>query len=320
MAEPPSNQTSVDCGQIDTSAKVIFVFVYCLMFLVGLVLNGFTLKVYFCSHQRQVSDGLTIYLKNLAAADFLIGLCLPLRISRFISSLVPVFRVYCSFGATTFYLNMYASILFMGYIAADRYMKMVHDSKNHFLRTPRAAKIISAVTWVFLLASMTLYISLKLLAQEPQNLSGTISCRTQLNEDLRLLYKIILGYSAAIFLLVLVSLIFFYYSTSRKLATQQQKSVSSNPGKLIKSRRTMLALVCVFCVCFVPYHLVRLPYTFLKSQCSWGLFYLKEVAVLVSSLNVCLDPLLYFLFCKEYRAQMWGSIRRQQQGSTGQKL
>lgn len=86
----------------------------------GLFLNGFTLRVYFCQNHQQPSSSVTIYLKNLAAADFLISLCLPIRITNYASSSVFLRQVYCNFGASAFYLNMYASILFMGYIAANR--------------------------------------------------------------------------------------------------------------------------------------------------------------------------------------------------------
>lgn len=152
---------------------------------------------------------------------------------------------------------------------------------------------------------------------------NTISCRSLLNKDLSLFYKIIQIYSAAIFLLTLLSLIFFYYGISRKLAVLQKNQLaSSGSEKLVKSRRNMLVLVSVFCVCFVPYHLVRLPYTFSERQCSWGqaLFYLKEVTVMVSSLNVCLDPIIYLLFSKEYRATMWSSVRRKKQDTTEVEL
>lgn len=83
-------------------------------------LNGFTLKVYFCQTQQQAASSVTIYLKNLAAADFLMSLCLPMRIANYASSSVHLRQVYCSFGSSALYLNMYASILFMGYIAANR--------------------------------------------------------------------------------------------------------------------------------------------------------------------------------------------------------
>ncbi|XP_041654778.1 P2Y purinoceptor 14-like [Cheilinus undulatus] len=298
-----------DQDQVDSSASLFFIVVYGLVFLVGLLLNGFTLKFYFCSAQQQASSSVTIYLKNLAAADFLISLCLPIRISHFASRSVTIFRVYCNFGANAFYLNMYASILFMGYIAANRYLKIVHPLGNNILQTVRAARIISTVTWVFLLAFATAFTTMMLLSDEsPPSVTNTLSCDVLLGEQLSLFYKALLFCSTSIFLIVFVSLFFFYYSTSRRLATvEQRQPAPSGSKKLTKSRRNMLVLVVVFCVCFMPYHLVRLPYTFLKRR-GQTFFFLKEMTVMMSILNVCLDPLLYFIFCKAYRARLKQSV------------
>ncbi|MEQ2188650.1 hypothetical protein GOODEAATRI_017152 [Goodea atripinnis] len=157
------------------------------------------------------------------------------------------------------------------------------------------------------------YVILSLLTQNDQgDLPGMVSCDVLHSKQLSLLYKVIHTCSAAIFLLVLIALILFYYNTSRKLSlAQKNQSTSNNSKKLAKSQRNMLVLVTVFCICFVPYHLIRLPYAFKKNLfCSWSwwFFYLKELSVLVSVLNVCLDPLIYFIFCKAFRAQM--SMRR----------
>ncbi|XP_037632255.1 P2Y purinoceptor 14-like [Sebastes umbrosus] len=318
MSELPfSNRSSVlnltngsstsHCDHVDKSAHVCFLLVYTLMFLVGLLLNGFTLKVYFCGAQQPASSSVTVYMKNLAAADFLISLCLPLRIANYASSSVAVRRLYCNFGASAFYLNMYASILFMGFIAANRYLKIVHPIGTHVLQTVRAAYIISTATWVFLLATMSTYVTLSLVTQQPlSSVPVDVSCEVLHSHQLKMFYRFIHACSAAIFLLVLVSLVYFYYSTSRRLALAlQRQPASSGSKKLAKSRKNMLVLVGVFCVCFVPYHLVRLPYTFLKGcSLSQAFFYLKELTVMVSVLNVCLDPLIYFIFCKAFRAQL----------------
>ncbi|CAJ1066257.1 P2Y purinoceptor 14-like isoform X1 [Xyrichtys novacula] len=310
---------SSHCNQVHTSANLFFMLVYSVVFLVGLLLNGFTLKVYFCSTQQRPSNSVTIYLKNLAAADFLMSLCLPIRISHFASSSVTILTVYCNFGANAFYLNMYASILFMGYIAANRYVKIVHPPGTHILQEVRAAKTISVVTWVCLLTMTATYITVTLLTQEsPMSTPNTLSCDELHSKQLNLFYKGLQFCLVAIFIFVLVSLILFYHKTSRRLtAAQQSQPASSDSKKLAKSRRKMLVLVSVFCVCFVPYHLVRLPYTFLK-KCSWSqtFFYLKELTVMMSILNVCLDPLLYFIFCKAYRAQMRRSVKRPMRKST----
>ncbi|XP_051255646.1 P2Y purinoceptor 14-like [Dicentrarchus labrax] len=312
---PPLNESSVtkqingtSCKEVDTSAHIFFMVFCSLVFVVGLFLNGFTLKVYFCRAQQQVSSSVTIYLKNLAAADFLISLCLPIRIINYASRSVPIHQVYCNFGASAFYLNMYASILFMGYIAANRYLKIVHPLGTHILQTARAAYIISTVTWCALLAMTTTYIVLSLVTQEKLEVfPNTLSCDVLHSKQLSLYYKLVHSCSAAIFLLVLLSLVFFYYSISRRLSlAQQRQPMSPSNKKLAKSRRNMLVLVSVFCVCFVPYHLVRLPYVFLKEQisCSQTFFFLKELSIMVSVLNVCLDPLIYFIFCKAFRAQL----------------
>ncbi|XP_047450632.1 P2Y purinoceptor 14-like [Mugil cephalus] len=313
LATNHSNQTS--CPDINTSVSYVFMVVYSLLFLVGLLLNGFTLKVYFCRSQLtpQTSSSVTIYLKNLAAADFLISLCLPVRILNYGSSSVPVRLVYCNFGASVFYLNMYASILFMGYIAANRYLKIVHPLGTHVLQKVRTAYIVSIVTWAFLLAMMCTYVLVSLLTQERRDsIPAQKGCDALHSQQLSVLYKVIHTCSAAIFLLVLVSLVVFYHGTSRRLSqAQQRQPASSGSKKLEKSRRNMLVLVSVFCICFVPYHLVRIPYAFRKEwECSWTrvFFYLKELTVLLSVLNVCLDPLIYFIFCKAFRSQL--SLRR----------
>ncbi|XP_031162578.1 P2Y purinoceptor 14 [Sander lucioperca] len=306
-----SNQTNAS-EQVITSANIFFLLVYTLVFLVGLLLNGFTLKVYFCRGQQQVSSSVTIYLKNLAAADFLISLCLPIRITNYASSSVEVRRVYCNFGASAFYLNMYASILFMGYIAANRYLKIIHPLGTHILQTVRAAYIISTVTWLLLLAMMSTYVTVSLLTQEPSpSVSSALDCDVLHSKQLKIFYKMVHASSAAIFLLVLVSLVFFYYSTSHRLSlAQKQRPASPGSKKLAKSRRNMLVLVSVFCICFVPYHLVRLPYAFKNPRFAWGqaFYYLKELTIMVSVLNVCLDPLIYFIFCKAFRHHL--SLRR----------
>ncbi|XP_041654727.1 P2Y purinoceptor 14-like [Cheilinus undulatus] len=309
-----NDTSSSHCEQIDTSGRFFFIVVYSLVFLVGLLLNGFTLKFNFCSAQEQASSSMTIYLKNLAAADFLISLCLPVRISHFATRSVTIFRVYCNFGASAFYLNMYASMLFMGYIAANRYLKIIRPLGTNIRKTVRPANIISTLTWLFLLASAATYTTITFLTDKlPPSVPNIFSCNSLHRKQVTVFYKVLHSCCSALFLIVFVSLVFFYYSTSRRVAMAEDRKLGSSGSKrLAKSRRNMLVLVFVFCVCFVPYHLVRLPYTFLEIPCSWGqvFFYLRELALMMSILTVCWDPLLYFIYCKGYRAQLKKSIRR----------
>ncbi|KAI4901368.1 hypothetical protein NFI96_014163 [Prochilodus magdalenae] len=301
--------TSSTCVRTEVPAHPFFIFAYCLVCLVSLALNAITMRVYFCSSQR-LRSSVTVYLKNLAAADFFLCLCLPLRIANYASKSLTMRRIYCNFGATAFYFNMYASILFMDYIAANRYLKIVRPLETHTLQTARAARYISIATWVSLSGIASVYLIVFLCTSWTADpIPGVFGCEALHSSKVNTLYKVIHSISAIIFIVVLVSLVLLYWGTVRRLQQTQKGQAKPCNHKLNKSKRNMLVLVVVFCVCFVPYHLVRLPYAFLKpllKHCATAhAFYIvKELTVLLSVLNACLDPLIYFIFCKAFRAHL----------------
>ncbi|XP_039877548.1 P2Y purinoceptor 14-like, partial [Simochromis diagramma] len=202
---------------------------------VGLLLNGFILKFYFHQVRQQASNSLMVYLKHLTAADFLLCLSLPLRIIHYASSSGIVYILHCSIGATSLYLNMYASILFMGYIAVNRYLKIVHPSGTHILQTVRTAHVVSTVTWVFLLAQTIAYNIMFFITHNPLA-SDRCYCGPLFSTSFSVLHKTFQISCTIIFLLVFICLVFFYYSTSRKVLQAQQRQLASSE-KLVKSRR-----------------------------------------------------------------------------------
>ncbi|XP_054884254.1 P2Y purinoceptor 14-like [Poeciliopsis prolifica] len=292
------------CDSVETSYHPFLILIYCLLFLVGFSLNSFTLWFHCRGAHGQTSKSWMIYLKHLTAADSLLCVSLPLRIIHYARSSFTIHLLYCSIGAPLLFLNMAASILFMSYIAANRYMKIFYSSGTHFLMSSKASHIISMTSWVFLLTMITPYSILVLINHTSQQ-SDHGTCDHLLKELIRPLYTASHVVSFIIFLSGLFSLVFFYYSASRRvLQIQQIQLTSSSSKKLMKSRRNMLLLVSVFCFCFVPYYFVRIPYIILKGQCSVVLYYLKEMAVLMSVFNIILDPLIYVFLCKEFRAQL----------------
>ncbi|XP_056121966.1 P2Y purinoceptor 14-like [Rhinichthys klamathensis goyatoka] len=262
------------------------------------------MRVYFCTNQR-VQSSVTVYMKNLAAADFFLCLSLTLHIANNANYSVTIKNIYCSFGATAFYINMYASILFMDFIAANRYLKIVRPLETHSLQTVRTARHISAATWLSLLATSSIYLILFLQTARGQKL-GEFTCESHHSLELSVANKIIHCASVVVFMFVLMSLVFLYWKTLQKIRQAKLSTqTTSSSRKFDKSKRNMVVLVVVFCVCFVPYHLARLPYVF-SSDCATAqaLNILKELTILISVLNVCFDPLIYFIFCKAFRAQL----------------
>uniref|UniRef100_A0A3P9DGE3 G-protein coupled receptors family 1 profile domain-containing protein n=1 Tax=Maylandia zebra TaxID=106582 RepID=A0A3P9DGE3_9CICH len=274
---------------------------------VGLLLNGFILKFYISQTQQQASRSLMVYLQNLTAADFLLCLCLPLRIIHYASNSAILHILHCSIGATSLYLNMYTSILFMGYIAVNRYLTIIHPSGTHILQTVRTAHIVSTVTWVFLLAPTIAYNIMFFITHKPFT-SDRCYCGPLFSTSFSILHKAFQISCTIIFLLVFICLVFFYYSISRRVL----QAHTSRRVLQAQQRQNMLVLVSIFCVCFVPHHLFRVLFVFLLNTCSVDpvLYYLKEAATMVSVFNICLDPLVYFFLCKTFRAQVRKASRR----------
>ncbi|XP_043975886.1 P2Y purinoceptor 14-like [Gambusia affinis] len=292
------------CDSVETSNHPFLILIYSLLFLVGFSLNSLTWWFHYRGAHGRESKSWMIYLKHLTAADFLLCISLPLRIIHYARSSFTIHLLYCSVGAPLLFLNMSASILFMSYIAANRYMKIFYSSGTHFLMSSKASHIISMTSWVVLLTMITPY-SILVLINHTSQPSHHGTCDHLLKEIIRPLYIASHAGAFIIFLSGLFSLVFFYYSASRRvLQVQQAQLASSNSKKLVKSRRNMLVLVSVFCFCFVPYYIVRIPYIRLQGHCSVVLYYVKEVTVLLSVFNITLDPLIYVFLCKDFRAQL----------------
>ncbi|XP_067307692.1 P2Y purinoceptor 14-like [Pseudorasbora parva] len=312
-----TNSTPGDCGLSEMPARSFFISVYSLIFVASLALNSITIYVYFCKATRQSS--ITVYLKNLVIADLFVCLCLILRIIKNANTSVEIQLIYCNFGAPASYLNMYSSILFMGYIAANRYMKIVRPLETHWLQTVRATHYICTVTWAVLLCFACVYIVVFVSADKENIPLSGFSCDGFHNSLLKQIYLVMHITAFLVFISVLVSLILFYWLNVQKLR-QAQRTMPEQPGniKLSKSKRNMRVLVLVFCVCFVPYHMVRLPHVFISpllQDCKAAQVFniLKELTVVLAVLNVSLDPLIYFVFCKTFRAQF--NLQRFQQSN-----
>ncbi|XP_056330388.1 P2Y purinoceptor 14 [Danio aesculapii] len=286
----------------------VFIIAYSLLFLVSLVLNCIIMRVYFCNDHR-VQSSARVYMKNLIVADFFFCPSLLLRIASYADYTEIMCNIYCSFGAAAFYINMYASIFFMDFIAVNRYLKIVRPLETHTLQTVRTARYISSAIWFFLLVIASVYVILYLSTSWDENCDA-FTCEPRKSSQVSVMYKSIHCVALMFFIFLLTSLLFLYWKTLKKLREVQLSTQTDfNREKLTKSKRNMLVLVVIFCVCFVPYHLVRLPYTFitpLLNDCTSidGLYILKEASILLVALNVSLDPLIYFFFSKAFREQI----------------
>ncbi|KAM8953467.1 P2Y purinoceptor 14 [Pelodytes ibericus] len=282
--------------------------IYTIIFLCGILLNGLNSWI-FCYIPSNRS--FIVYLKNIVAADLLMTLTFPLKIlSDTDLGHQMLHVVVCRFSAVFFYLNMYIGIMFLGILGFDRYYKIVRPMQSSNFQAIKRSKIISASVWIFMG-----FITLPNMILTNKDPNGAVKPKcTDLKSELGIQWHKASSYICIIiFVLVFLLLVVFYVSISRRIYKSHQKfRRGSDAGR--KSNRNIYSILFVFFFCFVPYHACRIPYTLSQTDFGYScqarntLFYIKELTLLLSATNVCLDPVIYFFMCQPFRETLFKKL------------
>ena len=322
---PPaaSNQTS-NFSSLFT--QQVLPALYMLISGVGLVLNVLAAWIFF----RVPSDsGLVVYLKNMVLADLLMLSTYPWRVASEMDLGGWRLRVVvCRYTAVLFYSSMYVGIVFMGLISLERYVRIVRSSSSSsssfscgspLLQSVGFARVLALLTWGLLVLSVLPNV---VLTSQPGDERSSRDCM-KLKSPLGVQWHRASSLSSVGLFWVTLLVLGFCYSSIACQIYRSYRRVRQDAGEVCrKSNRSILSLLAVFFVCFVPYHACRVPYTLSQmpgAGFSWHsrflLFQIKEGTLFLSALNVCLDPVIYFLMCRTFRESLLrklsgGGVRR----------
>ncbi|KAE8604195.1 hypothetical protein XENTR_v10014609 [Xenopus tropicalis] len=307
-----SSRTNRTCSLDIHANPVIFSVLYTILFIVGVILNGLAVQVFF---QIPSNSNFVIFLKNSVISDCLMIMTFPFKIlsdSRL--GLWGLKGFVCQVTSVIFYFTMYTSIIFLGLITIDRYLKTVRPFHNSATNL-RPVKIMSTLIWIVMISISLPNMILTNKTQTPQNVK---KCYL-LKSDFGLVWHEIVNFICQfIFWVVFVIIVVCYLLITRKLLQSYKKTRSERPKSRRKVNVKVFIIIAVFFVCFVPFHFARIPYTLsqtrdvFKCSAKITLFYVKESTLWLSSLNACLDPLIYFFLCQSFRNSLVAMWRKRQ--------
>ncbi|XP_014425447.1 G-protein coupled receptor 171 [Pelodiscus sinensis] len=280
-----------------------FTYFYYLIFLIGFIGSCFALWAFTQKDQKQKC--MSIYLINLLTTDFLLTLALPVKIIVDLG-IAPwkLMIFHCQVTACLIYINMYLSIIFLGFVSMDRCLQLMHSSKIYRIQEPGFAKMLSAVVWLMVLLIMVpnMVIPIREIEQKPT--VGCIEFKTKFGKEWHVFTNFI---CTAIFLNFSAMILISNFVVLRQL---YRNKYSDSYANFKKAQVNILLITIGYIMCFVPYHIVRIPYTLSQSDAitdcllKQSLFKAKESTLLFAVSNLCFDPILYFYLSKSFRLKI----------------
>ncbi|XP_040205112.1 probable G-protein coupled receptor 171 [Rana temporaria] len=280
-----------------------FTYFYWIIFLVGFFGSCFALWAF---NRKDNSQKCTsVYLINLLVADLLLTLALPFKIVVDLGLASWKLRIFhCQVTACMIYINMYISIIFLGFVSMDRCLQTIQSAKLYQIQKRGFATMLSVVVWALVLAIMLPNMLIPIRDIPEQEGVGCIDFKQKIGKDWHVLSNFI---SIAIFLNCSCIILISNCITINRLYKNKDCEEFNN----IKTAFVKIFLITAgYIICFLPYHIVRIPYTLSQNDvitdCSLKqvLFHAKESTLLLSISNLCFDPIVYFYFSKSFRTKV----------------
>ncbi|XP_042266364.1 P2Y purinoceptor 1-like [Thunnus maccoyii] len=286
--------------------------VYFLVFTIGLVANGWGLKS-LLQKWRKLKI-INVFVLNLGLADILYLLTLPFLMVYYFREEIWIFGdTFCKITRFCFNLNLYGSIGFLTCISVYRYLTIVHPARMMGRLTVTHSVAISVMVWLLVsVQSLPDMFYTKTFGNRPGKCYDTTHKRYVEDYLKYSIGRTLTGFCIP-FLVTLgcyghVIVILCRRNTTDKV--QKQRSL-----------KLLLILIVLFCVCYIPYHVLKNLNLFsrvlLKQQVCYdwfnGVYIAHQISRGLVCLNSALNPLVYLHGNEDIRSQLTQLLQRARQ-------
>ncbi|XP_075459378.1 formyl peptide receptor-related sequence 1-like [Ascaphus truei] len=293
--------------------QVICIICFSITFILGIIGNGLVIWIAGFKMKKTVN---TIWFLNLAVANFVFNIFLPLQITEFaMDGHWPFGRIMCTVISTAIYLNMLVSVSFLMVISVDRCTSTLCPvwSNNH--RTPMLASIISIVIWELCLIPSSPYLAFYDTEHDPEhdpdeNISICYIVYVSWNNGTTFDYltwslrnnAMSITQFVSMFLIPFSIILVCYGLIALRLRRSKSLSRSWRPFKV------MIAIVLCFFCCWFPFNFWPLL-KIMDIETDWTFdFLFLNISSCLAFFNSCLNPLLYVFIGRDLKETLNKSI------------
>ncbi|XP_006883507.1 PREDICTED: platelet-activating factor receptor-like [Elephantulus edwardii] len=288
----------------------LFPIVYSIIFVLGVVANGYVLWVFARLYPAKKLNEIKIFMVNLTVADLLFLVTLPLWIIYYYNKgnwILPKFL--CNVTGCFFFINNYCSVAFLGVITYNRFQAVTRPIKTAQATTRKRGLLLSLIIWVAIVAAASYFLVMDSTNNVPskdgsENITRCFEHYERGSVPVLVIHIFIVCSFFLVFLIIFFCNLFIIHTLLNQPAPVQRNA---------EVKRRALWMVCtvlaVFIICFVPHHIVQLPWVLAELGFRNSAFHqhindAHQITLCLLSTNCVLDPIIYCFLTKKFRKHL----------------
>uniref|UniRef100_A0A672I4K0 G-protein coupled receptors family 1 profile domain-containing protein n=1 Tax=Salarias fasciatus TaxID=181472 RepID=A0A672I4K0_SALFA len=272
--------------------------VYIITFVLGFPANVLAFYT-FCKKVRHKPTPIDILLLNLTISDLLFLLFLPFKMQEVSNNMrwnMPY--VLCPLSGFVFYMTIYNSTFFLTAVSVERYLGVAFPIQHTLKRRPVYAVAASVFSWFFCFIHLSIVFIIPFIGMEE---SREVCYENFTQAQLDILLPVRLELCVVLFFIPFLICSYCYINFIRVLSRLQH----IDRRRRLRAIGMALGTLVVFAVCFGPYNISHIV-----GIIQWKSPHWRDKALLCSTFNACLDPLIFYFSSSAVRGTV-GNVMEQ---------
>uniref|UniRef100_A0A672G8I9 Galanin receptor type 1 n=1 Tax=Salarias fasciatus TaxID=181472 RepID=A0A672G8I9_SALFA len=274
----------------------ISLLIFGLIFILGVLGNTLVITVLARSKPGQPRSTTNIFILNLSVADLSYLLfCVPFQSTIYMLPTWVLGAFICKFIHYFFTVSMLVSIFTLSAMSVDRYVAIVHARKSSSIRVARHALLGVVLIWILSLVMAAPVAHYQSIVEKDNN----TFCWEVWPGQKRKVYVMCTFVFGYLLPLILISVC---YAKVLNHLHKKLKNVSKK-SELCKKKtaQTVLVVVVVFCLSWLPHHIVHLWVEFGSFPLTQASFVFRMVAHCLAYSNSSVNPIIYAFLSENFR-------------------